>query len=310
MDAAVLDELGQGEPGDLAPDRVEATDEHRLGGVVDDEVDAGRLLEGADVATLAADDAALHLVRRDGHRRDGHLRGVVHHDALDGGDHDFAGAFFGRFAGRALDGPGQADRIVLGLVPDLLEQDGLRLVRAHAADTFEGLYLLLLGMHQALSLRLELLLAGEQLAAPLLEHVRPLVELLVPLEQSTLEVGEVRALGSPLLLELPLQSDLLVLRLEDELLLLRTGLGDDAARLVMSGLHRLRRDDAAGQEAHDQTAGDRRQHDHYGDDVTVHGSLPSGPGSGVPVGPVTLTVHWVLTGCVPTGHGRRVWPGC
>ena len=62
MDAAVRDQLGQGQPGDLAADRVEAADDHRLGRVVDDQVDAGGLLEGADVAALAADDAALHLV--------------------------------------------------------------------------------------------------------------------------------------------------------------------------------------------------------------------------------------------------------
>ena len=56
-------------PGDLAADRVEAADEHRLGRVIDDQVDARGLLQGADVAALAADDAALHLVRRDGHDR-------------------------------------------------------------------------------------------------------------------------------------------------------------------------------------------------------------------------------------------------
>ena len=50
--------------GDLAPHRVEAGDDHRLGRVVDDQVDAGRRLERADVAALAADDAALHVVRR------------------------------------------------------------------------------------------------------------------------------------------------------------------------------------------------------------------------------------------------------
>ena len=56
--------LVEGHPGDLAADRVEAGEDHRLGRVVDDQVDAGRLLEGADVAALAADDPALHLVRR------------------------------------------------------------------------------------------------------------------------------------------------------------------------------------------------------------------------------------------------------
>ena len=62
VDAPVRDETFQGEPGDLAPDRIEAGEKHRLGGVVDDQVDAGHRLEGTDVAALAADDAALHLV--------------------------------------------------------------------------------------------------------------------------------------------------------------------------------------------------------------------------------------------------------
>ena len=62
VDAAVLDELGEREAGDLAADRVEAAEDDGLRGVVDDQVDAGRLLEGADVAALAADDPALHLV--------------------------------------------------------------------------------------------------------------------------------------------------------------------------------------------------------------------------------------------------------
>src|SRR5271166_2575279 len=62
VDAAVQDEPFQGEPGDLAADRVEAGKEYRLGRVIDDEVDAGHRLEGPDVAALTADDAALHLV--------------------------------------------------------------------------------------------------------------------------------------------------------------------------------------------------------------------------------------------------------
>ena len=66
MDAPVGDEALEGHPGDLAAHRVEAGDDDRLGRVVDDDVDAGEGLEGADVAALAADDAALHLVARAG----------------------------------------------------------------------------------------------------------------------------------------------------------------------------------------------------------------------------------------------------
>ena len=70
MDAAVLEQLLERHAGDLAADAVEAGEDHRVRRVVDDEVDAGEVLEGADVAALAADDAALHVVGRRAGRRE------------------------------------------------------------------------------------------------------------------------------------------------------------------------------------------------------------------------------------------------
>ena len=67
VDAAVLDELFQGQPGDLPAHRVKAGDGDGLRGVVDDQIHAGHGLQGADVAALPADDAALHLVVGQGH---------------------------------------------------------------------------------------------------------------------------------------------------------------------------------------------------------------------------------------------------
>ena len=64
MNPAVDDELVQGYPRHLAADGVEAADDDRLGRVIDDEVDAGGLLEGTDVAPFFADDPAFQLVCR------------------------------------------------------------------------------------------------------------------------------------------------------------------------------------------------------------------------------------------------------
>src|SRR5262245_42213138 len=64
VDPAVDDELVQRDPGHLAADGVEAADDDGLGRVIDDEVDARGLLEGADVAPFLADDAALQLICR------------------------------------------------------------------------------------------------------------------------------------------------------------------------------------------------------------------------------------------------------
>ena len=78
----------QGDPGDLAADRVEAGQDDRLGGVVDDDVDAGGGFEGADVPPLAADDPPLHLLGRQRHRAHDVLGDVVRRVPLDGqGDH-------------------------------------------------------------------------------------------------------------------------------------------------------------------------------------------------------------------------------
>ena len=77
VDAAVLDQLLQRELGGLAADVVEARDDDDARRVVDDDVDAGGLLEGADVAALAADDPPLHVVGGDVDGADGGLGGVA-----------------------------------------------------------------------------------------------------------------------------------------------------------------------------------------------------------------------------------------
>src|SRR5919106_2671179 len=102
VDAPVGDELLEGEPADLAPDGVEAGQEHGLGGVVDDQVDAGDRLEGPDVAALAPDDQALHVVGGQGEDRDGRLRGLLGGDPLDGQGDDLAGTAVGLLPGLLL----------------------------------------------------------------------------------------------------------------------------------------------------------------------------------------------------------------
>ena len=54
MDAAIGDQLRQRQFGHFATDRVEARKQHRLRGVIDDQVDARQALEGPDVAAFPA----------------------------------------------------------------------------------------------------------------------------------------------------------------------------------------------------------------------------------------------------------------
>ena len=129
--------LVERQAGDLAADGVEARQHDGLGGVVDDQVDAGRLLEGPDVAALAADDPALHLVA--GEMDDGHgvLGRVVGGDALHRGDDDLARLLLRLVAGPSLDRAGELDRVVLGLLADRLEQHALRVLGGQPGDALE-----------------------------------------------------------------------------------------------------------------------------------------------------------------------------
>ena len=202
VDAAVGDELGDGDPRDLAADRVEAGQDDRLGRVVDDQVHAGRLLEGADVAALAADDPALHLVGRQVHDRDGVLGGVVRGHALHGGQDDVAGLVLGFLARGALDRPGDLDGVVLGFLADGLERARTWRPRPTSPRRARARRPAPLGSGKVLAGLVELALAVEELAIALLDHVGSLVQLLVALEQAAFEAGELVALGAGLVLGL------------------------------------------------------------------------------------------------------------
>src|SRR3954464_6346918 len=103
VDAAVLQELLEREARDLATDAVEAREDHGARRVVDDEVDAREHLERADVAALAADDAALQVVGLEGGGRDRRLHGVATGEALHDGGEDAARAAVGLTASLLLD---------------------------------------------------------------------------------------------------------------------------------------------------------------------------------------------------------------
>src|SRR5260370_33513475 len=73
MNPAIRDQALQGQPADLATNWIEAGQQDRLRGVVDDQIDTSDGFEGPDVAALAADDPALPLIRRRGQPRNNRL---------------------------------------------------------------------------------------------------------------------------------------------------------------------------------------------------------------------------------------------
>ena len=240
VDAAVGDELRDGDPGDLAPDRVEAAKDHGLGRVVDDQVDAGGLLEGADVAALAADDPALHLVGWQVDHRDGVLGGVVGGHALHRGQHDVASLVLGLLAGGALDGASELDGVVLGLGADGLEQHRLGVLGGQTRYALERDDLLLSGASEVLLGLVELALALEELAVALPRASRLRWSSCSSrwTRRRSCAASSLRRARASSSASRP-QPELLVLRLEDQLLLAGAGLGLDAAGFGLRRLHPL-----------------------------------------------------------------------
>ncbi len=139
VDAPVGDKVLHGDAADLAAYRVETRDSNALGGVVDDEVRAGELLEGADVAALAADDAALQIVGGNMDGRDRALGRVIGGHALDGQAQNLTGLLVGLGLGARLGIADDDGRLAGHLVVDGLEQLLLGLLGAHARGALEGL---------------------------------------------------------------------------------------------------------------------------------------------------------------------------
>jgi hypothetical protein len=182
MDPAVEDQRLERAAGDFAPYRVEAAHAHRVGGVVDDDVHAGRGLEGADVPALAPDDPAFHFFAGERHRGHGALGRVLGGQALDGHGDDAPGLAIGAALGLLLDVAREGLGLGAGLVLRALQDLAARVLDGQPGDPFE----------------LDVLLLRQPVGLPFAraERLLPSGERLVPLDQ--------RAIARLDLLELPL----------------------------------------------------------------------------------------------------------
>ena len=142
VDASVADEPLHELPRNLLAHRVEATDDHRLGRIVDEDADAGRRLDRADVASLTADDPPLHLVARQRDGRRGALIRAVARIALNRVGQNAARLALAlrlRFLEQI---PDHDAGFILDFVLELLKQDSARLFTPELGDAFEFVDLL------------------------------------------------------------------------------------------------------------------------------------------------------------------------
>ena len=128
MDAPVGNQLLQGQPGDFAPDRVEAGHNHSIGRVVDDDVHPRGQLERADVASLAPDDPPFHFIVRQGNRRNGGFGCLLRGNPLNGERDDLLRLAIGISFCRFTNITNAVCGIGLGFISQALNELGLRLL--------------------------------------------------------------------------------------------------------------------------------------------------------------------------------------
>src|SRR5581483_5930783 len=186
MDPAVRDPLLERHAGRLPPHGVEAGEHDGLRRVIDDQIDARRRLERADVPPLASDDATLHVLGREREDRDRRLGGLLGRDPLDCDRHDLARSLFTLLPGPLLDLPNRGHRLALGVVDDLAHERLLGLLSGHPRHRLELRPMLLRGLLELLANALELPVAIVELLGPPI-HLRKLsLEGLLPLAEPLL----------------------------------------------------------------------------------------------------------------------------
>jgi len=137
VNAAVGDEVLQSNTGGLTTDRVEARKNDGLGRVVDHEVDAGNLLEGPDVATLATDDTALEVIRGNVHGGNGDLGSVVGSAALNRQGQNLLGGLVALGANLLLGLANNRGGLVGDLAANLIEELLVGILAGKVGDTLE-----------------------------------------------------------------------------------------------------------------------------------------------------------------------------
>ena len=186
VDAAIDNQLGQRDPGDLSPDGVEARKRYRFRRVIDDQVDARGLFERTDVSSLAADETTLHLIIGQRNGGDCGLCNYISSQALNGHYHVLAGIVVRFVLVLLLQLPVLAGKLVPRFVfglPDYLVM-GLRDRQTRGGLQLHQLLLLEL-LHFPVR-RIQCLLAVGEPMLPILHGAEPALQVLFPVGQSAL----------------------------------------------------------------------------------------------------------------------------
>ena len=187
VNAAVSDKVLKGHAGGLATDRIEARKHNGLGRIIDHEVDTGNLLEGADVATLAANDATLEVIGRNVHGGNGNLGSVVGGTTLNRQGEDLLSGLMALGANLLLGLANDRGGLVGNLAANLIEKLLVSVLAGQVGDALELRGLLGAELLKLAGALLDLASLAGQLMFTLVEGIVAAIEGLLALHHTVLE---------------------------------------------------------------------------------------------------------------------------
>ena len=208
MDATVGDEVLECHAGSLATHWVETREHYGLGGVVDHEGHARDLLEGADVATLTTDDAALEVIGGDVNARHSDLAGLVGGAALDGSRDNLTSRLVGLGAHALLGVAQDLGLVTHHICTNAVEQLAVGVFLGEGGNTLKLAHLVAVEGVDLVLATVKLALQARELVLLAIEGVVATVERLLALQDAVLHALQ-------LALALLLLGFLLLAKLED-----------------------------------------------------------------------------------------------
>ena len=187
MNTAVGDEVLEGNAGGLSTNRIEAREDNRLGRIVDHEIDTGNLLEGADIATLAADDATLEIVGRNVHRRHRDFGRMIGSAPLDSERENLLRLLVAFSTDLLLRLADNGRRLMRDLAANLIEQLTVGIIACELRDALKLIGLLCKEILELTRALLDLASLARELVLALIKRVIPAIEGLFALHHAILE---------------------------------------------------------------------------------------------------------------------------
>ncbi len=193
MNTPIRDQGLQGDFPDLTPHRIETAQQDRLRRVIDNDIHPGDRLERADVASLAADDAAFHLVVGQVQHRNDRFRGRFRGDALNRQRHDFPGPVLALLTSLRLNIADEHGGISTSIGLDKFDKLGTRLGRGEPGRALQRLATLLLQINKLGPTPGEInfssgkiTISGLELACLLINHGRANLQALFALDEPSI----------------------------------------------------------------------------------------------------------------------------